>query len=92
MKKMMRIFLLTVLSMLCLSVFANAEMRMREDGLEVTDVNDLAAYVRSTISFGYIREWPLDELIPLLSAQSADGIIRIPKEYGLFICTEPKKA
>ena len=72
--------------------FANADMRMREDGLEVTDVHDLAAYVRSTISFGYIREWPLDELIARLSAQALDGIIRIPKEYGLFICTGPKKA
>ncbi len=72
--------------------FVRADMRMREDGLAVTDVNDLAAYVRSTVSFGYIREWPIDELISLLSTQAADGVIRIPKEYGLFICTSPKKA
>lgn len=71
--------------------FGKAEMRMREDGLEVTDVNDLAAYVRSTISFGYLRDWPLDELTKRLSAQMVDGVIRIPKEYGLFICTNPKK-
>lgn len=72
--------------------FAHADMRMREDGLEVTDVNDLAAYVRSMISFAYVREWPQDELIARLNQQSVDGIIRIPKEYGLFICTNPKKA
>ncbi|MBR5546782.1 MAG: methyltransferase domain-containing protein [Clostridia bacterium] len=71
--------------------FGKAEMRMREDGLEVTDVNDLAAYVRSTISFGYLRDWPPDEMLARLSATAVDGIIRIPKEYGLFICTEPKK-
>ena len=71
--------------------FLNAEMRVREDGLEVTDVYDLAAYVRSTISFGCIREWPEEELTARLQAQMADGVIRIPKEYGLFICTGPKK-
>ena len=36
MKKMMRIFLLTVLSMLCLSVFANAEMRTGKCGDDLT--------------------------------------------------------
>ena len=72
--------------------FSSAEMRMREDGLEVTDVNDLAAYVRSTISFGYLREWSVDELIKRLNTQMVDGVIRIPKEYGLFLCTHPKKA
>lgn len=71
--------------------FHNAEMRMREDGLEVTDVHDLAAYVRSTISFGFVREWPVDELIRRLQQQAVDGVIHIPKEYGLFICTNPKR-
>ena len=71
--------------------FGKAERRMREDGLEVTDVQDLVAYVTSTISLGYIREWPKEELVARLSAQMVDGVIRIPKEYGLFICTNPKK-
>jgi len=72
--------------------FASVEMRMREDGLEVTDANDLAAYVRSMISFAYVREWPQDELIDRLNQQNVDGVIHIPKEYGLFICASPKKA
>jgi len=72
--------------------FGKAAMHMREDGLEVTDVGDLAAYVRSTISFGYLRDWPMEELIRRLNAQMVDGVIRIPKEYGLFLCTQPKKA
>ena len=71
--------------------FAGVEMRMREDGLEVTDVNDLAAYVRSMISFSFVRQWPADELLARLNAQSEDGVIRIPKEYGLFLCINPKK-
>ncbi len=71
--------------------FAGVEMHIREDGLEVTDVNDLAAYVLSMISFSFVREWPLDELIERLNQQRVDGVIRIPKEYGLFLCTNPKK-
>ena len=71
--------------------FASVEMRMREDSLEVTDVNDLAAYVRSMISFSFVRDWPLYELLARLNAQAVDGIIHIPKEYGLFLCTNPKK-
>lgn len=71
--------------------FVKADMHLREDGLEVTDVHDLADYVRSTLSFGYLREWPTDELVRRLNTQMVDGVIRIPKEYGLFICSQPKK-
>jgi len=71
--------------------FAKTEMRLRQDALEVTDVNDLAAYVRSITSFNFVHEWPQDELIRRLNRQDTDGVIRIPKEYGLFICTGPKK-
>ena len=71
--------------------FAIADRRIRDDGLEVTDVEDLAAYVRSTLSFGFVREWPPEELTARLFAQMKDGVIRIPKEYGLFIGSGPKK-
>lgn len=71
--------------------FSSIEMRMREDGLEVTDAEDLVAYVRSMVSFAYVREWPMEELRARLNQQNVDGIIRIPKEYGLFICANPKK-
>ena len=71
--------------------FGQVDMRMRKDGLEVTDTNDLAAYLLSMVSFSYVRQWPQEELLARLNAQAVDGIIRIPKEYGLFICTKPKK-
>lgn len=71
--------------------FGKAEMRVRQDGLAVTDVHDLAAYVLSTVSFGCIRQWPYEQLVEKLDQQNVDGIIHIPKEYGLFLCTKPKK-
>ncbi len=72
--------------------FACAEKRIREDGLEVTDVEDLVAYVCSMISFACVREWPVEALRARLNQQNVGGVIRIPKEYGLFLCTKPKKA
>lgn len=71
--------------------FDHAEMLLRDDRLEVTDANDLAAYVLSMISLAFVKEWPYEELINRLRARSSDGVIRIPKEYGLFVCTHPKK-
>ena len=72
--------------------FSCTEMHVREDALEVTDVEDLVAYVRSMVSFAYVREWPVEELRCRLSQQNVAGVIRIPKEYGLFLCARPKKA
>lgn len=69
--------------------FGQVEMRVREDGLQVTDVEDLTDYVLSMASFSGLREWPRERLTTLLEAQMQDGIIRIPKEYGLFIASKP---
>ena len=65
--------------------FSTVEMHMREDALAVTNVQDLVAYVRSTASFAWVRSMPECELEMLLDQQNVDGVIRIPKEYGLFI-------
>ena len=64
-------------------------MDVREDGLQVTETADLAAYVLSMASFSGFKEWPQDELFSLLDQQKVDGVISIPKEYGLFQCYEP---
>lgn len=71
--------------------FAKVEQRTREDGLRVTDVEDLADYVLSMASFSRWRELPRDELRQRLTRQMKDGVIAIPKEYGLFICSKPVK-
>lgn len=65
--------------------FSKVEMHMREDALAVTDVRDLVAYVHSTASFAWVRSMPKYELETLLNQQNVEGVIRIPKEYGLFI-------
>jgi len=52
-------------------------------------VDDLVAYVRSTKSFAYVRSWPEEALRQRLMAEMENGVIRIPKEYGVFQCYEP---
>lgn len=69
--------------------FARVECHLREDGLAVTDVRDLAAYIRSTLSFSYVRQWPEKELLDRLEREMKNGVIHIPKEYGIFQCCEP---
>lgn len=71
--------------------FSGVEMRIREDALEVTDADDLIAYILSMSGFGFVKEWPPEALASRLNAQAVDGVIRIPKEYGLFICSNAKK-
>lgn len=71
------------------SHFGRVERFIRKDGLAVTDVDDLAAYVRSTLSFSYVREWSEQELLARLRGEMQNGVIHIPKEYGMFQCYEP---
>ena len=69
--------------------FAQVEMDQREDGLRVTNVEDLVDYVLSMASFSGLKEWPRDMLRERLLDQAVDGVIAIPKEYGLFIASQP---
>lgn len=69
--------------------FAKVEMDQREDGLRVTNVEDLVDYVLSMASFSGFKQWSRDELRRLLLAKAEDGVIAIPKEYGLFEARQP---
>ena len=56
-----------------------------EDSLEVTDVNDLADYISSLTGMSSLRALSRDTIIKVLSAATVDGILKVPKEYGLFL-------
>ena len=70
--------------------FAQVDMDQREDGLRVTNVEDLVDYVLSMASFSGLKEWPREVLRDKLLATAEDGVIAIPKEYGLFIAQKPR--
>jgi len=69
--------------------FRKVEKFVRQDALHVTCAEDLAAYVLSMMSFSFVRNWPYEQLVALLERQMTEGVIRIPKENGLFQCHEP---
>ncbi|MBR0464760.1 MAG: methyltransferase domain-containing protein [Clostridia bacterium] len=56
-----------------------------EDSLEVTDVNDLADYILSLTGMSSLRALPRETIIKVLNAASVDGVLKVPKEYGLFL-------
>ncbi len=58
----------------------------REDGLAVTDIGDFADYVYSLASLHNVEKVPRDVMLRLLESRMENGVLYVPKEYGMFIC------
>ena len=58
----------------------------REDGLAITDVEDFADYIYSLSSLTNMEKVPRGVLISALKSRVKNGILYVPKEYGMFIC------
>lgn len=65
--------------------FENVEFVRYEDSLEVTDIDDLITYMYSLVSMQDIQDAPKDEVKKILEGHMVDGVLRIPKDYGMFI-------
>ena len=65
--------------------FSAVERYDYEDSLEVTDVNDLADYIASLAGMSSLRALPRETILKVLNAASVDGVLKVPKEYGLFL-------
>lgn len=66
--------------------FDNVERRSREDALDVTNLHDLIAYLRSMQQMTALAEVPDETLLAAFAPHVRDGVLSLPKEYGLFIC------
>ena len=66
--------------------FSNVRRFDREDALAVTEVEDFADYVYSLSGLSGVSDVPRDVLLGLLEEKRENGILRIPKEYGMFVC------
>lgn len=67
--------------------FDNIQTLLRDDSLKVTNAADIADYVLSMTAFTDIAI-PRDEIIERFSARAENGVINIPKEYGIFIAVK----
>lgn len=56
------------------------------DAFEITNTVDLVNYVLSMTSMANLSKLPRETVYQVLEGQKKDGVIHIPKEYGMFIC------
>lgn len=68
------------------AAFDAVERYNREDALDVTNLHDLIAYLRSMQQMTALAEVPDETLLAAFAPHVRDGVLSLPKEYGLFIC------
>ena len=61
------------------------ETDLYKDALAVTNVDDLVDYICSLTGMSDLRKLPRETIRSVLAAHMVDGVLRIPKEYGMFI-------
>lgn len=58
----------------------------REDSLAVTNLEDFTDYVYSLSGLSNIESVPRNVLLAALESRTKNGVLYVPKEYGMFIC------
>lgn len=66
--------------------FGNVTRHDYQDALEVTNVEDMADYVYSLTGMSGLREISRGTLVEVLRENMVGGVLRVPKEYGMFEC------
>jgi len=65
--------------------FANVQKLEYEDAFAVTETHDLLTYIKSMTSMADYHGIEDDVILSRLEERKENGIIHIPKEYGMFI-------
>ena len=73
-----------------ISFFTDVEKDLYEDSLAVTEVEDLVDYIFSLSGMTDLRSLPRDTVRSVLASHMKDGVLTVPKEYGMFVCRSPK--
>ena len=60
-----------------------------EDSLRVTVIDDLINYVYSLSSMTDIANVERDSMKRIFEQNMIDGVLEVPKEYGMFVCENP---
>ena len=67
------------------SVFENIRKENYEDSLAVTNIADLVDYIYSLASMSALSSQPREIIQALLQRHMVNGVLTVPKEYGMFI-------
>ena len=65
--------------------FSRVERYDYEDALEVTSAEDMADYIYSLSGMSGLRQLPRERVLSVLRAHMSQGVLHVPKEYGLFV-------
>ena len=71
--------------------FADVWQELYEDSLAVTNVEDMVDYIYTLSGMSGLRNLPRETVRSVLAAHMTDGVLHVPKEYGMFIARSPKK-
>ena len=66
--------------------FSNVQRLNYEDSLAVTEIDDLIEYIYSLSSMTTLSSVPKEEIREVLAKHMENGVLRVPKEYGMFCC------
>ena len=66
--------------------FPDVQRLDREDGLAITHIDDFADYIYSLSGLTNIANISRSILLNRLENRSENGILYVPKEYGMFVC------
>lgn len=65
--------------------FSKVERLDYIDSLAVTNIDDMVDYIYSLSSMTTLSSIPRDKIREILLANTVDGVLNVPKEYGMFI-------
>ncbi|MBR4083171.1 MAG: class I SAM-dependent methyltransferase [Lachnospiraceae bacterium] len=68
--------------------FSKIEIERYKDSLEVTNIDDLMEYIYSGITFKNACKMPTDEVRNKLLSCMEDGVLRLPKDPGMFVAVK----
>lgn len=68
-------------------VFSKVEKLEYVDSLAVTNVDDMVDYIYSLSSMASLSDVPRDTIKEILMQHLNNGILNVPKEYGMFIAS-----
>ena len=66
-------------------VFAEVTSFHYPDSLEVTNIEDMADYVYSLTGMSGLKEIPRETMLEVFRENSKNGILYVPKDYGMFV-------
>ena len=70
------------------TAFSQVRKEIYEDALEVTDAEDMVDYILSLTGMSDLQKIPAEEIRAVLKSNMKDGILHVPKEYGMFIAAK----